>query len=61
MATNRAKATFLGTHLLKHFILDINQVANVSVACVTGNESRVNEELGWVDIVASDNYDFTIF
>jgi len=61
MATNRAKATFLGTHLLKHFILDINQVANISVACVTGNESRVNEELGWVDIVASDNYDFTIF
>jgi predicted phosphodiesterase len=61
MSTNRAKATFLGTHLLKQFIVDINQVANVSIACVTGNESRVNEELGWVDIVASDNYDFTIF
>ena len=61
MATNRAKATFLGVHLLKHFIFDLSQVANVSVACVTGNESRVNEELGWVDIVASDNYDFTIF
>lgn len=61
MATNRAKATFLGVHLLKHFIVDLSQVAEVSVACVTGNESRVNEELGWVDIVASDNYDFTIF
>jgi predicted phosphodiesterase len=61
MSTNRAKATFLGVHLLKHFILDLNQVSNIQVCCVTGNESRVNEELGWVDIVASDNYDFTIF
>ena len=61
MATNRAKATFLGVHLLKHFILDINEIAAVQVCCVTGNESRVNFELGWVDMVASDNYDFTIF
>lgn len=61
MATNRSKATLLSVHLLKHFILDLNEVAEIQVCCVTGNESRVNEELGWVDIVASDNYDFTIF
>jgi len=61
MATNRAKATFLSVHLLKHFLIDLNEVSVVQVCCVTGNESRVNEELGWVDIVASDNYDFTIF
>tara|TARA_Y100001937_G_scaffold94685_1_gene128451 strand:- start:4825 stop:6051 length:1227 start_codon:yes stop_codon:yes gene_type:complete len=60
MGTNRAKATFLGVHLLKHFILDLNNTANVTVACVSGNESRAYE-LGWVDIVATDNYDFTIF
>ena len=60
-ATNRAKATFLGVHLLKHFILDINEIAEVQVCCVTGNESRVNQELGWVNLVSSDNYDFTIF
>jgi predicted MPP superfamily phosphohydrolase len=60
MSTNRAKATFLGVHLLKHFILDLNSIANVSVGCVSGNESRAYE-LGWVDMVASDNYDFTIF
>jgi len=60
LSTNRAKATFLGVHLLKHFILDLNSVANISVGCVSGNESRAYE-LGWVDIVASDNYDFTIF
>ena len=61
MATNRAKATFLGVHLLKHFIMDLQEFADVKVCCVTGNESRVNQELGWVDLVASDNYDFTIF
>ena len=60
MSTNRAKATFLGVHLLKHFILDLNSVANISVGCVSGNESRAYE-LGWVDLVCSDNYDFTIF
>jgi len=60
-ATNRAMATFLGVHLLKHFILDLNEIAEVQVCCVTGNESRVNQELGWVNLVSSDNYDFTIF
>tara|TARA_R100000995_G_scaffold53786_1_gene26268 strand:+ start:2138 stop:3364 length:1227 start_codon:yes stop_codon:yes gene_type:complete len=60
MSTNRAKATFLGVHLLKHFILDLNSIANVSVGCVSGNESRAYE-LGWVDLVSTDNYDFTIF
>ena len=60
LSTNRAKATFLGVHLLKHFILDLNSIGNVSVGCVSGNESRAYE-LGWVDMVATDNYDFTIF
>ena len=61
MSSNRSKATFLSVHLLKHFILDLQQIAEIQVCCVTGNESRVNQDLGWVDIVASDNYDFTIF
>ena len=61
MSTNRAKATFLSVHLLKHFLIDLNEVSVVQVCCVTGNESRVNEEWGWVDLVSSDNYDFTIF
>jgi len=60
LSTNRAKSSFLGVHLLKHFILDLNSIANISVGCVSGNESRAYE-LGWVDMVATDNYDFTIF
>jgi len=60
-STNRAKATIIGVHLLKYFLLDIGQNVEMSVACITGNESRVNETLGYVDIVASDSYDLTIF
>ena len=60
-ATNRSSATFLVVDILQQFILDLNKTFNVSVACVTGNESRVNDELGWVADVASDNYDFTVF
>ena len=60
-SSNRSKATFLSVHLLKHFILVLNSVANISVGCVSGNESRVNKDLGWVDQIATDNYDFVIF
>lgn len=60
MATNRASATFLGVHLLKNFILDLNSIANISVGCVSGNESRAYE-YGFTDIIATDNYDYTIF
>ena len=28
---------------------------------VTGNESHAKENLGWVDVVATDSYDFTIY
>tara|TARA_R110000824_G_scaffold20669_2_gene77696 strand:- start:7 stop:1236 length:1230 start_codon:yes stop_codon:yes gene_type:complete len=61
MSTNRAKATFLSVNLLTHFINDLNTIGNVSIACVTGNESRVKDDIGWIDATASDNYDFTIY
>ena len=60
-ATNRANATALSVHLLKQVLEDLAQDYNVIVACVTGNESRANKEPGWSDLVATDNYDFTIF
>ncbi len=60
-ATNRSKATFLAVNLLEHFILDLDRDFNVSVANVIGNESRIDDEVGWSDITATDNYDFTIF
>lgn len=62
MSTNRGNATILSLMLMEQFLIDINQQGfNVEYACVTGNESRVKEEPGWTDIVATDNYDFTIF
>jgi predicted phosphodiesterase len=60
-ATNRAKATLLGFHILEQFICDLNQSFNISIASVTGNEGRAKDELGYSNIMATDNYDFTIF
>ena len=61
MATNRAKATFLAVDIMQQVILHLNQHFNISVCMVTGNESRVKKDWGWSTIIASDNYDFTIF
>jgi predicted phosphodiesterase len=60
-ATNRAKATFLGVDILQQAIIDISKDFNVTVASVVGNEGRANKEMGWSDVVATDNYDYTIF
>ena len=60
-ATNRAKATFLGVDILQQAILDLNKHFNVTVASIVGNEGRANKEMGWSNIVATDNYDYTIF
>jgi len=61
MASNRAKATFLAVDILQQVILHINEHYNVSVVSVCGNESRVKKDWGWVDLMATDNYDYTIF
>lgn len=60
-STNRSKATFLIVSIIEQFILDIATTANVTVASVIGNESRVGKDFGWEEHVASDNYDYTIF
>ncbi|QDP67944.1 MAG: hypothetical protein Tp1122DCM00d2C27307611_34 [Prokaryotic dsDNA virus sp.] len=61
MATNRAKATFLAVDILQQVIIDLNSNFNVSVCMVTGNESRVKKDWGWSTLIATDNYDYTIF
>lgn len=61
MATNRARATVLAVHVLKQFITDLRQQFFIDVFGVAGNESRAKEALGWVDVVATDSYDFTIY
>ena len=61
MSTNRAKATLLAVHLYKQFLMDLLSDFFVDCFGVTGNESRAKKDLGWVDVVATDNYDFTIY
>ena len=61
MSTNRSKAVFLAVDLLQQVIFDVGQDYSITVACVTGNESRLKQDWGWSDFMASDNYDFVIF
>jgi hypothetical protein len=61
MSTNRARATLLGVHLYKQFLLDLRETFFVDCFGLTGNESRAKDNLGWIDVVATDNYDFTIY
>ena len=61
MATNRARATVLASILLEQFLMDLNRSFNVEVTYVSGNESRVHQEIGHSDISVSDNYDTMIF
>ena len=61
MSTNRARATVLATHLYKQFLMDLRADFFVDCFGVAGNESRAKENLGWVDVVATDSYDYTIY
>lgn len=60
-AGNRAKATILATDLLKQAITELSEHFDVSVTGISGNESRINKDLGWTDEGASDNFDFIIY
>lgn len=60
-ATNRANATFVAVDILQQAILDLNQDFNVTCANVTGNESRIDKDLGWINDLAQDNFDFMIY
>jgi predicted phosphodiesterase len=61
MATNRARASVLATILLEQFLVDLNRNFNVEATYVSGNESRINQEMGHSDMAVSDNYDTMIY
>jgi len=60
-ATNRSKATFLAVDILQQVIHHVARYYPVTVACVSGNESRMSKEMGFCDDMMTDNYDFMIF
>lgn len=59
-ALNRSKATLMMAHLLRYFILDINEEFSVHITGVSGNESRVLPDVGFAENIASHNFDYTI-
>ncbi len=59
-SVNRADASMLSFFLLKQFILELNENFNITIASVSGNESRMNDEIGFTDAICRDNYDFTL-
>lgn len=59
-ANNRSKIVFTAVDLIQQFLLDLNEEFNVSFSSVCGNESRVDKDVGWSDITASENYDLSI-
>lgn len=61
MASNRSMAMFTLADILQAFFMDLNSCFNITSVSVSGNESRVGQVMGYSDILATDNYDFTIF
>lgn len=61
MATNRSKACVLAFYLLKQFLEDLLKYFRITIASVTGNESRVvGDEYCTSDLLATYNYDYTL-
>ena len=62
MASNRTKASFIAVELVRAMLLELSyHFKHVYFAGVTGNESRVADELGWSEIMMTDNYDYSIY
>ena len=59
--TNRVKATLLGAYLIQQVIVDLSQDFDLSVAFITGNESRVDLDHEVSKYQATNNFDFLIF
>lgn len=59
-ATNRSRAVFLAVDIIQQIIIDLNKDFNVTVASITGNESRVGEHVHFSDFLAGDSYDIVI-
>ena len=59
-STNRANATFLAVDIIQQFLRDLNEQFNLTVISVTGNESRIDKDIGWERAMAQNNFDFMI-
>lgn len=55
---NRSYALLLGIDLLRQLLNDLLSDYKVTVASVVGNESRVDDVLGYSSVIVTDNFDF---
>lgn len=60
-AGNRAKATVLAVDLYSQALMDLAQDFYVTYSGISGNESRLGQNVSWEDEGATDNFDFTIY
>lgn len=61
MATNRARAVVLATHVLRQLLEDLRTDFFIDVFGITGNEGRAKQELAWGDPAVSDSYDASVY
>lgn len=59
-ATNRANATFLAVDIIQQVLRDLNEEFNLKVISITGNESRIDKDVGWETALAQNNFDFMV-
>lgn len=59
-AENRSKAIFLAVDIMQQAIRELAENYNVTVASITGNESRVGEFVHWSNFLAGDSYDLVV-
>lgn len=57
---NRAFALLVGTYLLENVIIELAQDFLITVASVSGNESRIDDEYGSVNKIVTNNFDWIV-
>ena len=61
-ATSQVRASLLATYLIQQVIIDLANDYGVSVASVSGNESRIGEvDMDSCDVLSSNNWDYLIY
>jgi len=59
--SNRIEGACMAVGILRQFTDSLLEDFEVTVCCVAGNESRLQEEWSWTSVLASDNFDCLLF
>lgn len=61
LSTNNAIACIVTTQLIGMFLSDLLNHFKIELGGVTGNESRLDKDLGWSEMVATNNWDMVVY